>query len=142
MSPKQEIVSDAAFKAWPFSSDFSFACKDCRVTAAACKYYYPLVISPTITNCCKESHLKGGRVRRSVFENVAMHENSGFVWKPVFFFLLFWNVATFTESHCVFLCYFLQYEVFLTSLFDGCYHYIVFMDPVNGCSKSKLLVKE
>ena len=24
----------------------------------------------------------------------------------------------------------------------GCYHYLVFMDPVNGCSKSKLLVKE
>ena len=28
MSAKQEIVSDAAFKAWPFSSDFNFACKD------------------------------------------------------------------------------------------------------------------
>ena len=28
MSTKQEIVSDAAFKAWPFSSDFNFACKD------------------------------------------------------------------------------------------------------------------
>ena len=28
MSTKQETVSDAAFKAWPFSSDFSFICKD------------------------------------------------------------------------------------------------------------------
>ena len=28
MSMKQEIVSDAAFKAWPFSTDFNFACKD------------------------------------------------------------------------------------------------------------------
>ena len=27
-STKQEIVSDAAFKAWPLSSDFSFACKN------------------------------------------------------------------------------------------------------------------
>ena len=41
------------------------------------------------------------------------------------------------------LCYFLQYdEVFLISLSDGCYHYLVFMDPVKDCSKSKLLVKE
>ena len=59
------------------------------------------------------------------------------------FFLLFRNVATFIESYCVFLCYFLQCnEVFLISLLDGCYHCLVFMDPVNGCSKSKLPVKE
>ena len=36
---------------------------------------------------------------------------------------------------------FLQYDVVvLISLLDGCYHHLVFMDPVNG-SKSKLLVK-
>ena len=75
MSTKQEIVSDAAFKAWLFSSDFNFACKDGRVTAATCKYYCPLVVNPTITNCCKELHLKCGRVPRSVFENVDMHES-------------------------------------------------------------------
>ena len=75
MSTKQEIVSDAAFKAWPFSSDFNFTCKDCRVTAATCKYYCLLVVNPAITNCCKELHLKCGRVPRSVFENVAMHED-------------------------------------------------------------------
>ena len=28
MSTKQEIVFDAAFKAWPFLSDFNFAFKD------------------------------------------------------------------------------------------------------------------
>ena len=28
MPTKQEIVSDAAFKAWPFSSYFNFTCKD------------------------------------------------------------------------------------------------------------------
>ena len=38
ISAKQESVSDAAFKAWPFSSNFNFACKDGRVTTAACKY--------------------------------------------------------------------------------------------------------
>ena len=59
------------------------------------------------------------------------------------FFLLFRNAATFIESHCVFLCYFLQYdEVFLISLLEGCYHYLVFMHPAYGCSKSKLLVRE
>ena len=72
MSTKQEIVSDAALKAWPFSSDFNFASKD---GAAKCKYYCPLVVNPTITNSYKEFHLKCGRVPRSVFEKVAMHEN-------------------------------------------------------------------
>ena len=28
MSTKHEIISDATFKAWPFSSNFNFACKD------------------------------------------------------------------------------------------------------------------
>ena len=37
--------------------------------------YCPLVVSPTITNCCKEFHLKCGRVPMPVCENVAMHEN-------------------------------------------------------------------
>ena len=75
MSTNQEIISDAAFKAWPFSSDFDFACKDSRVTAATCKYYCPLVVNPTITNCCKEFHLKCGKVPKSVFANLAMHKN-------------------------------------------------------------------
>ena len=75
MSTKQEIVSDAAFKAWPFSYDFNFACKDGRVTAATCKYYCPLVVNPIITNYCNELHLQCGRVPRSVFQNVAMHES-------------------------------------------------------------------
>ena len=59
------------------------------------------------------------------------------------FFLLFWTVATFTESHCVF-CHFLQDdEVFvITVALRGSYCYLLFMDPVNGCSKSKLHIKE
>ena len=75
MPTQQEIVSDANMKAQTFSSNFNFTCKDGRVTAATCKYYGPLVISPTITNCCKELHLKCSRVPRSVFENTAMHKN-------------------------------------------------------------------
>ena len=49
MSIKQEIVSDSACKAWPFSSDFNFAFKNSQVTAATCKYYYPLVVNLTNT---------------------------------------------------------------------------------------------
>ena len=75
MSTKQEIVSDAAFKACPFSSGFNFINKDRRVTIATCKYYCALVVNSTITNCCEELHFKCGRFARSVFEDVAMHKN-------------------------------------------------------------------
>ena len=75
MSTKREIVSDDAFKAWQFSSDFNFACKDGQFTAATCKCYCSLVVNPTITNCYKELHLKCGRVPRSIFENVANNKN-------------------------------------------------------------------
>ena len=49
MSIKQEIISDSASKARPFSSDFNVAFKNIQVTAATCKYYYPLVVNLTIT---------------------------------------------------------------------------------------------
>ena len=74
MSTKQENVSDAALKARPFLSDFDFASKDDRVTAATCKYC-PLAEGPTVTSCCKELHLKYSRITSSVFENFAIHEN-------------------------------------------------------------------
>ena len=32
MSTKQDIISDAPFKAWSFSSDFNFTCKNGLVT--------------------------------------------------------------------------------------------------------------
>ena len=57
MSIKQEIESDAAFKALPFSSDFNFARKNSQFTAAACKYYCPLVVNLTLPSC-KELDLK------------------------------------------------------------------------------------
>ena len=75
MSRKQENVSDAAFKPWSFSSYFNFACKDDRFNTATGKYYCQLFVSPTITNRCKEFHLKYDRVPRSVYGNIAMHEN-------------------------------------------------------------------
>ena len=126
---KQEIISDATFKAWPFSSDFNFICKDGRDTAAICEHYCPLVVNPAITNCCKELHLEYGRVRKSVFENVAMHKNkSGFAWKPVFF-LIIWNVATFIESHCFSLLLFTVWW----NIFDQTFRVLLplSLDPVN-----------
>ena len=58
ISTKQENVYDAAFKAWPFSSDFNFTSRDGRFNATTCKYYCQLFVSPTITNFCKDLHLK------------------------------------------------------------------------------------
>ena len=52
MSTKQESVSGATFKAWPFSSVFNFGCRDGRVTAATCKYCQ-LVISQSNEALCK-----------------------------------------------------------------------------------------
>ena len=74
MSTIQESVSDATFKAWQFSFDFNFASKDDQDTAVTYKYC-PLVVSPIVTNCCKELHLKYDEIPRSIFENFAMHKN-------------------------------------------------------------------
>ena len=128
MPTKQEMISDLAFKAWPFSYDFNFACKDGWVNTTTCKYYFPFVANSTITNCCKELCLKCGRVPRSLLS----------------IFSYYFKMLSTLLKVIVFLFYLLQYaEVFLISLLDGCYSYLVFiMDPVNGCSKSKLLVKE
>ena len=52
MSTKQESVSGATFKAWPFSSIFNFGCKDDRITAATCKYCQ-LVVSQSDEAFCK-----------------------------------------------------------------------------------------
>ena len=96
---------------------------------------------PYITNCCKEFYLK---VPRSVFQKAPpCTKTSPVLCENQPFFLLFRNVATFIESHCVFLCfffYFSQYDEVFWSVF--CYHYLVSVDPVNGCLNSKLLVKE
>ena len=52
MSTKQEIVSDAAFKAWPFSSDFNLHVKKIKLPqllAIGCKpYHYQVANSSTL----------------------------------------------------------------------------------------------
>ena len=57
----KKVYLDAAFKTRPFSCNFKFASKNDRVTAVTCKYC-PLVVSPIVTNCCKELHLKCGKI--------------------------------------------------------------------------------
>ena len=121
MSAKQEHMSDAAFKTWSFSYNFNFACKDGQVTAATCKYYCQLFVSPIITNCCKKHNLKCGRVPRSIFENITVHQNySHLGWNQSFFSYYFERLPPVSKV-IVFFCYFLQYdEVFLISLLNGC----------------------
>ena len=123
-----------------FHPILNFACKDSQIIAGTCKYFCSLVLNPTIT--------KLQRAPSQMFLDLSLKilpctKTSLFSCKNQSFILLFQNVTTFIKSHCVFLCYFLQYgEVFLISLLDGCYHYLVFVDPVNRCSEPKLLVKD
>ena len=71
------------------------------VTTVTCKYYWKLVVNPTVTNCCKELHLECDRVPIFAFENVAIHKNySGFVWKPVFFLIILKCCYLYRNSLC------------------------------------------
>ena len=80
--------------------------------------------------------------RYQLLQRAACTETSLVSCENQSFFLLFGNVFIFIKSHFVFLCYFLPYDgVLLSSLLDVCYDYLVFMDPDNGYSKAKLLVK-
>ena len=143
MSTKQESVSGATFKAWPFSSIFNFGCKDDRTTAATCKYCQ-LVVSQSDEALCKFLPLP--IVAKNSILNVAEFLDPPLKTSPrmktslvsceTSLFFLFRNVATFVESHVFLYCF------LLSSLLDDCCHYLVFTDPVNGYSKSKQLVKE
>ena len=89
------------------TSDFNFACKDGRVTAATYKYYCPLVVNPIITNSWKKLHLLNVAefLGPSLQTSPSMKTSSVSCGNQSFFFL-FRNVATFIESCFVFLCYF------------------------------------
>ena len=77
IAPKKETDAKANF--WNF-------CKFIKDKFAAFCGIYPLFVNPTITNCCKELHLKCGRGPKSIFENVVLYKiKSGFMWKQVFF---------------------------------------------------------
>ena len=139
----QNKISDATFKARPFSLNFNFLCKDGWITAATCKYDCPLVVDPTITNCFKELHLKQGRIPRSVFENVTIHENeSGFMWKPVFFLIILKFCHLYWKSLCLSLLLFTVWW----SIFEQPCRWLLplssFYGPSQWLFKVKLLVKE
>ena len=85
---------------------------------------------------------KFGRISGSVFENFATQKLIWFHVKISIFSYCFkmWSLSL--KNILFFSITFLPYdEVLLSSLLGVCYHYLVFMDPVNGYSKSKLLLK-
>ena len=139
MSTKQESVSGATFKAWPFSSIFNFGCKDDRTTAATCKYCQ-LVVSQSDEAFCK--FLPIPIVAKKSILNVAEFLDPPLKTLPcmktslvscessLFSYFEMW--LPLSKCGNLFLCYFL-----LSSHLDSCYHYLVFTDPVNGYSKSK-----
>ena len=90
-----------------------------------------------VTNCCKELHLKWGRVPGSIFENLKL----GQFCENWFFSIILKCGNIYQKSLCLSVI-FQSDKVFLTSLLDSCYHWLVFVDPVSGYSKSKLLLKE
>ena len=97
-------------------------------------HFYPFLILPVTMvelPTIVELHLKCGRVLDPpcMKTSPVLCETSLFpyyfeMWPPL-------------SKVIVFLCY-----VLFNSLLEGCYHYLIFMDPVNGYSKSKLLLKE
>ena len=108
MSTKQEIVSDAAFKASPFSSDFNFACKDGQVTATRCKYYCPLVANLTITNA-KSSILNVAEFLDPSLKTFPCTKTSPARVKTSLFSYYFEMWLPLSKV-IVFFCYFLQYN--------------------------------
>ena len=66
----------------------------------------PLVVNPTITNCCKELHLNVAEFL-DPFSKMLLCTKAGLVLcENQFFFLLFRNVATIIENYCFFLLLF------------------------------------
>ena len=137
MSRKQEILSDAAFEAWSFSPDFNFACKNGWVTAAACKYYCLLVVNPTITNCCKEVHLKCGRAPNLSLKTLPCIKTSPVLYENQCFFLLFRNVATFFQNHCFSLLLFTAWW----SIFDDPFKRLLSLSCFDGSNQWLFKVK-
>ena len=105
MSTEQEMVSNAAFKAWPYSSDFNFVCKDGPVTVARCKYYCPLVVNLIpLPIAAKNSILNVTELR--LWERHHARKLVQFVWKPVFFLIISNCCHLYWKSLCFSLLYF------------------------------------
>ena len=135
MFTKQEIVSDVTFKAWLFSFDFNFACKDGWVMTATRIYHCPLVISPTITNCCN-SILNVAEFLDASLKTSPCTKTSPVWCKNQSLFLLFQNVAPLSKVILFFSVALYSMMKYFWSAFQ-----MVALNPVDG-SKSKLLVKE
>ena len=125
MSTKQEIVSDATFRAQPFSSDFKFCMERQSSYCSNMQILLSIDFKPYHYQVAKSSILSMAEFLDLSLKMLPCMKTSPVSCENQSFFLLFQNVASFIKSHCLFLCYFLQYdEVLLISLLDGCYHYL------------------
>ena len=111
-SKKQEIASDAVFKAWPFSSTFNFARKNSQVNSATCKYYCLFFCGSLFNLTITKLQRAPSEFLDMSLKTWAFTKTSQISRENQSFSLLFRNVAIFIESHCIFLCYLLQYDVF------------------------------
>ena len=97
-----------------------------------------MVVNPTITNCWKELLLNVAEFLDPSLKTSPCRKTSLVLHKNQSFFLLL-KLRRLLKV-IVFFCYILQPDkVSLISFWDGCYLYLVFMDPVNSCSKTKLV---
>ena len=97
---------------WLLLFDFNFASEDGRVTVATCKYYCPLVASPSHKALCnfvplqivaKSSILNVKEFLDQFLKTSPCTKTSPISCESQSFFLLLRNVATFIESYCVYL---------------------------------------
>ena len=98
----KNVLFDTVFRKWPFSSDFNFACKDGRVTAAT----WTLLQTLSVPILAKSSIWNVAEFLDLSLQTWPCTKTSSVLCGNQSFFLLFRNVATFIESHCVFHCYF------------------------------------
>ena len=102
----------------------------------------PLQLS-TANNCCKELLLKCDRVAGFILKTSPCAKTSPlFLGKPVFVLIILeYGELYYIKIHFFLSILFYRMMNFLSSLLDICYNYLVFMDPVIGFSKSKLLFR-
>ena len=116
MSTKQESVSDAAFKHGHFHPILILPVKMVELLQQHANTTVHWLQALPLPIVAKSYILNMAEFLDPSLKTSACAKTSPDLCKNQHFFLLFRNVATFIESHCVFLCYFLEYDkVFLIS---------------------------
>ena len=136
MFTKQEIKSDATFKASPCSFDFNFACKGDWVTTTTCKCYCPLVITLPLPIVSKNSILNEAELLDLFLKTLPCTKTISVLCENQYFFL-FWNVAMSIESHCFSLLIFTVWW----SIFDQPFRQMIPLSCFYGSSQQLFKVK-